>query len=622
MHPELIAALERGFACQERGDLAGAEVKYLKVLEQDEHNEFALNLMGVVCNRRSEPDKAIHYLLRALAVNDRDPETYNNLGLAHKELKKFPEAREAFERSLELNPRQAAALNNLANVLAATDMHDDAIRYFKAALKLEPDYIDCLNNLAVSLKEVGQTDQALGIIGHAISIDESRSDSYNNKGEILLRQTRYEEARDAFESAVKLDGNLVAKINLSTALKQLGKERAAMQTLEEVLSVEEHNSEAHNHLGVLLEQMGDTKRAAKHFRLALKYTPNHASSFYQLSKLRDQRLTKSEVAEIHELLEDPQLLGIFRSSLCFALGCEYEKRKEFEKSIEYFIKAQRIKASRNPYDGSAVCSYVQAVQAIFPVDLDNSDLRENDAPTPIFVVGMPRSGTTLTEQIIASHSEITGAGEVGFINELVTRASAMTKKPFPVSMKFLGYEHLQQLRQAYFGRMIDRFGSNRFFADKNPLNFNMLGAIATIFPEARILYCKRNPMDNCVSIFKLPFDDNQGYSHDLAALGHYYRQHEKLMNYWLACYPKQILTVRYEETVEDLERQARRMLDFIGVDFEEQVLRFFENNRIVMTPSTQQVRQSIYRTSVNAWQKYGHALDTLINALTINEESK
>jgi len=618
---DLIKLLEKGFASQQQGDLKAAEKDYLKVLKHDKQNEFALNLLGVVCVRSERYQEAVRYLSRAVRVNAKDPETHNNLGLAYKGLTDFEKARKAFEQSLRLNARQPVTLNNLGNTFAAIDDHEHAIQAFEAALSHDPNYVDCLNNLAMSLKELGRLDHALQVLEHAIKVDDAKSLSLNNEGEVLLHATQYEKARDAFRRAVEIDGNLVAKINLSTALKQLGDESGARETLEEVLAEEENNTEAHNHLGVLLEQMGETELAAKHFRLALKYTPNHASSFYQLSKLNDHPLSKQEVEKIESLLKDPKLLDIFRASLLFALAWHYEHRKEYLASIDYFLLAQAVKARQYPYEESETLRHVEICERAFPVALDLSGRELDDLPIPVFVVGMPRSGTTLTEQIIASHGDIVGAGEVVFASDMIKQASELTREPFPKSIERLTVEQAVQLRKTYLTRMVERFGHSRFVVDKNPMNFNFLGAISTIFPEAKFLYCRRDPMDNCVSIFRLPFDDNQRYAHDLSALGHYYLQHVKLMDHWIASYPDQILTVDYEDTVADIERQARRMLDFVGVEFQKQVLSFYATKRIVMTPSSEQVRQPIYDSSVNAWRRYGPALRPLMFALGIREAS-
>ena len=610
----LVRKLESGFASQQRGDLDKAEIAYREVLERDPGNEFALNLMGVVLVRRKDFEGAIEFLERACEANAADPETRNNLGLAYSGLHRFEDAIEAFETSLRLAPRQPRTLNNLGNALAAIDRHEEAVASLKEAATLAPDYADCRNNLAVSLLELGRTEAALSAIETAINIEPNRSQFHNTRGEILLRDAKYEDALTEFRVAIQIDQNVTAELNSSTALKQLGETDEAERILAEITNRDSQNAEAYHHLGVLLEQLGRADEAADAFRSAIAADKRHASSYYQLSRLRDQTLSDTESTQILEMLDDQTLLGIFRSSLYFALATEHEKRKEYDKSIRYFEQAQSIKSQRCPYNPGVTEDYVRLARTVFPV-LPKLEVGPLNGLVPLFVVGMPRSGTTLTEQILVSHSAIEGAGEVGFIKEIAETASKRTGKPFPICAQHLDSELVDELRTAYITRMVDRCGSSDFVVDKNPLNFNFIGLITTVFPEARILFCKRNPMDNCVSIFRLPFDDNQGYSHDLAALGHYYRQHEMLMEHWLSNYPEQIYTVEYEETVDDLERQARQMLDFVGAGFEEGVLRFFDTERAVLTPSSEQVRQPIYKTSVDAWRRYGDALDPLIKAL-------
>jgi hypothetical protein len=179
-----------------------------------------------------------------------------------------------------------------------------------------------------------------------------------------------------------------------------------------------------------------------------------------------------------------------------------------------------------------------------------------------------------------------------------------------------------ELRQWYFLQMRERCGVADCVVDKNPLNYHFAGLIVTLFPEARLIYCRRNPADNCVSIFRLPFDDNQGYSHDLAALGHCYRAHAALMRLWETHYSANLLTVDYEATIEDLAASARRMVDFLGLRFEDSMLRFFDNPRMVLTPSAEQVRQGLYSTSVGMWPRYGDAIAPLLDALGWTPEER
>ena len=530
-------------------------------------------------------------------------------------MKELSKAQKAFENSLNLKRNQPVAWYNLGNVMAATDRHDQAIRCYESALALWPDYVDCLNNLSVALKEVGRLDHALQIIERAIRIDASRTMLHDNKGLVLMKAGRYEEARKAFEEAVSLGGGSVSRINLSMALKQTGDQQVAIEILERVLNEDAGNAEAHAQLGVLYVQLGDTERAARHLRWALELVPGHVKALYELSKMRSQRLSDDEVSRIHGLLEEARQPNTARALLYFALAFEHEKREEFDTSFTFLLKGQEIKASRNQYDGDARTEYLVVSRHVFPVGLKDVEPARDDLPVPVFVVGMPRSGTTLVEQIISSHSAVTDGGEVGFVHELAEQTWAMTQEKYPLSMNRINVEQARQLRDTYVEKMVERCGRNRFLVDKNPQNFNFVGLIATVFPEARILHCRRDPLDNCVSIFRLPFEEEHAYSHDLAALGHYYRVHVELMDFWKTCYPDRILTVDYEDLVGDLEQQARRMLEFIGVEFERQVLSFFENERIVLTPSADQVRQPIYASRIRFWKKYEKHLGPLVESL-------
>ena len=612
MNPQVTKQLQQGFQLLQNKRLLDAQQVFEDILKVDPLNEHGLNLLGVVFIQLQQAEKAILILEKALTVNNKDAQTYNNLGLAYKELHQFKKAQKAFNSSLILSPQQPHTLNNLGNVLAAQDQHKQAALSFDAALKLDANYPECLTNFAQSLKELGNLEVAFKAIIHANNIEPNNSYYLNVKGEIQLAKIDYENAQQTFDKAISLDNYTPARINLSTALKQLGNYEKAKMCLYAVIEDEPKNSEAHNHLGVLQEQLGEFDLAAKSFRIALKYTPNHASSFYQLAKLKNQMLKNEEVEKIIELLTDSVTPSVFKSSLFFALAVYYDKSKQYALAIKNFAYAQQIKAEKFPYNSKLTEQYRAAMEDIMPVSSAQVCM---DHVHPIFIIGMPRSGTSLVEQILASHSQIFGAGELGFINDLVKMAEQITNTPYPYCLTKLSQPQLTELGRQYKQRMLETFGEQTYFTDKNPLNYNFVGFIKAILPDAKFVYCQRDPKDNCLSIFKLPFDDSQGYAHDLKALGHYYREHERLMALWNDLYREDIIIVVYEDVVDNQPRETARLLDLLGLDYEQATERFYQTQRIVMTPSAEQVRQPIYKTSINSWQKYGDVVQPLLHSL-------
>ncbi len=620
MTPELIKLLEAGYAAQQRGDLEAAGSAYRRVLDTDPNNEFALNLLGVVLVRTARFADALGCLETAVKSHGGDGETLNNLGLALSGLHRYEEAIAAFRKSLERSADKTQALNNLGNALAAIDRHAEAIPCFEQALAMRPDFSECRHNLAVSLLAVDRPKPALAAIDTALSAEPGRSQFLVTRGEVLMREGRYDEARENLERAIAKGGSVRAKLHLSTVLKQLRDYDAALATLEGVLIHQPGNAEAHHHLGVLQEQMGNSAGAAVAFRSALANNPRHASAYYQLAKLRNERLTGEEVSAVEAMLADPACVEALRSPLLFALGCEAEKDGDYRAGMDFFKQAQAIKAARNPYDRRAAEAYVDACRRVFPAAAAPPVESRPGDPVPVFIIGMPRSGTTLTEQILSCHSNVAGAGEVGFINELVQELVDTSDTPFPNCIASLDSDLVTRFRQRYLASMRARCGDAAYVLDKNPLNYNFVGFILTLFPEAKLLYCRRNPIDNCVSIFRLPFDDNQGYSHDLAALGHCYRAHADLMAWWQMHYPASLLTIDYEDTVNDLEGGVRRMTAFLELPFEPSMLRYYDNSRVVLTPSAEQVRQRIYTTSVGMWRRYGDSIDPLMRALGLSDQ--
>ncbi|MGI9270261.1 MAG: sulfotransferase [Woeseiaceae bacterium] len=617
MSDEILNLLEEGYRLQMGGSYGEAETRYREVLQREPKNIHALNLLGIVCINTDRAEEAVDFIAVAIGENAGDAESYTNMGIAQKDLQRFEAARSSFEKAARLNPRNPVIFNNLGNVQLALNQCEPAVKSFRAALQLDPNYADSLSNLTAALKETGQLGGALAAADRAIQLRPDFAEAWNNRGEVLFKQARFDDAVASYRKAVEFGENYVgAMINLSAALKETGDIAGARGSLDEALKLEPDNARAYNNMGVLLEQLGDGAAAAAQFREAIQSSTEYANAYYQLAQLRGQGLNDAEVEAVRTLMASENLADAQRMPLAFALACAYEKRDDYDRSFEHLVMAQDIKAQENPYDDKMVGKYYSDIAAQFSVaPPDDAGHIAVDGPTPVFVLGMPRSGTTLTEQILGSHAAVYGAGELSFMEDTVFEAKKITGKAYPHCMEALSKSQLASLGRLYLERIAARTAGEPIVVDKTPMNFQYIGFIAAALPNARFIHCRRDPIDNCLSIFKLPFEKSHSYAHSLTALGQYFRHYSDLMQHWDRLLGDRILDVQYENTVADVEKQSRSLLEFLELPFDDAVLQFHKAEGIVKTPSASQVRQPIYSSSVERWRKYENHLRPLIEQL-------
>ena len=309
-----------------------------------------------------------------------------------------------------------------------------------------------------------------------------------------------------------------------------------------------------------------------------------------------------------------------RTHLHFGLGEAYDQQGEIDKAFEAWLTANQIKAERFPYDPDkrkqhrdATIEHSQALAARL------TQTPSQESRQLVFVIGMPRSGTSLTDQILSSNTNVSSIGEVAHADDMAAQVKKLTGKLYPQGLSELAQEDIRALRADFLEKIPFKYSNHKVLIDKTPMNYQHLGLLAEVFPSAKFVHCRRNPMDNCFSIFKLSFADDQDYAHDLAALGNHYGLYKGMMDSWKEIYPHRILDVHYEDTVADIEAQCVRLVEFLGLTFEPKMLEFYSSERLVRTPSASQVRQPIYKSSVQAWKKYEQQLQPLVSALGIGE---
>jgi tetratricopeptide (TPR) repeat protein len=497
--------------------------------------------------------------------------------------KRFREAEFCYQTVLRRQPKNAMALNLMGTLAIEAQQNETAIDFMKSAVKLEPGNAIFRNNLGNAYNLTCHIELARKHLKKAIELDGRLVEALCNLGKSYRSQLEGDIAEGFYRRALAVDGqSLTALVGMGELLTDMGRQAEAVECFDRAIAIDNANVEALSGLALA--------------RRAVKDDP--------------------VLALVRARLELPMTTDGERIYLHHAAGKILNDQHEYRLAIHHFTRAKAI--SGNDFDIALHTrlydSFIETFDAGF---FEARPKFGNPSERPVFIVGMPRSGTTLTEQICASHHDIYGAGELPTIRSLAGELGFDQLDPaiFAKAMAALTPTKARELGSKYLDHLNKRNGKAARIVDKMPHNFELLAFISLILPNARIVHCRRDPMDNCTSCFMHNFSDAHGYNADLTKLGQYYRQYDRLMRHWAMVVPLAIHDMPYEKTVADFETQARGLIGFLGVEWDDASLRFHETERTVRTPSRWQVRQPIYSSSVERWKLYGDALDPLRAAL-------
>ena len=397
-----------------------------------------------------------------------------------------------------------------------------------------------------------------------------------------------------------------------------GRHEAAIIAYEKAIKLSPQKAGAFSSMAHHLKTIGRQDEAIAAYRHSIAIKPDHTESYWSLVNLKTFQFKDEEIDTMQALLLKKDLSDESRVHLHNALGLEYESRKEYQKSFDNMTKCNQLRRKAESYDPVETELLHQKIITIFNAGFFEQDAADVSDVSPIFIVGLPRSGSTLLEQILASHTQVEGTYELSDLSrtmQSVRRQNPRGKKSFPESLEHFNLQQWVAIGQGYL-ESTQKYRTDRaFFVDKNPNNFTFIGALKLALPNAKIINARRHPLDSCYGSYKQLFASGQSFSYDLVELGEYYLQYQNLMEYWHQVLPNFILDVHYENVVNDLETEVERILDFCGLPFEEHCLRFHETERAVKTASSEQVRQPLYSSSVNLWRNYENNLGDLIEIL-------
>ena len=618
-----------GEMCRLAGRVEEAIAAGRRAIAIDSSLAAALSNVGIALFEQGKFEAALDHYDRAIALQEDFALAYSNRGNALQRLKRFAEAETAYRRAVELQPSFADAWNNLGTCLRELKRPEEAGTVYRKALELGPNNPDTLDNLALAVKDLERLDEAAELLRRAIII-EARSDKLHlHYGTVLLDQDKIDEAAAACERALALNANNHDAVNLMGRVAfARGDLDAALVHYRRALALKPDLADAHNNLGNVLKELGQLAEAEQAYLEAIRLDPSITGVYVNLADSKKFSSGDPHLAAMEALaVKTDGLSKADRMQLDFGLGKAYADLKDYRRSFEHLLAGNARKRETIAYDEKAALALFDRIEAVFTRELIAARSGGGDPSSmPIFVLGMPRSGTTLVEQIIASHPVVHGAGELQALNEVVlaVRGPDGNTIPYPEFVPALDGPALQQIGAQYVASVHRLAQGHSRLTDKMPSNYYFAGLIHLALPNAKIIHTIRDPVDTCVSCFSKLFSAEQNHTYDLAELGRYYRRYQRLMACWHRVLPRErILDVRYEEVVADLEGQARRIMAFCGLPWDARCLSFHKTERPVRTASATQVRKPIYNSAVGRWRLYEEQLGPLLQALgaTISAEA-
>ncbi|WFP65417.1 tetratricopeptide repeat-containing sulfotransferase family protein [Mesorhizobium sp. WSM4904] len=529
------------------------------------------------------------------------------------------EAESLYRQVLGQQPNHAAALHFLGLLLHQTGRSEEGLDLIEQSVTLQPRNADFLNNMGTVMRDLGRVAAAVDFFRGAVDIRPDQLAARDNLGSSLKQLGQFEGAEEIFRGTIGRNPfHVRARIGLAETLQEAGRLDEAIALFRESLSIRPKDAELLYGLGVAMMEKGKLAEAADLARQAVAIAPAMAKAWLLLTQVKRQSERDAELAGMEaEHAKAPQD-SLARMQLSFGLGKANDDLKDYGRAFDYFAEGNAIRRKGIDYDPVRTRDEFEAMKAVFDKAFFEkhrpSDISDD---TPIFVVGMPRSGTTLVEQIIASHPQVYGAGELSILKTAVGKQFPMSMPGgFPWGIADMPDKAFAEAGQAYLDMLHTRYPGFRHVTDKMPGNFLLVGFLHMMLPKAKIVHCARDAAATCLSIFKVHFrGDSHRYGYDLGELADFHNLYVDIMAHWHKVLPGVVHDVRYEDFVADQEGQTRALMAHLGLPWDDKVLSFHETDRPVRTASAAQVRQPMYQGSIDLWKRYGDRLKPLLDKL-------
>lgn len=573
--------------------------------------------LSVACNL---PEQAVSAFVRACKINPALVASWQAQVSIFKKMGNLQAAEQAQAQlaRLQSTPKYLVAVTDLT----AQGKLIRAEQLCRQFLQKNPRHTEGMRLLADIGQQLGALDEAELLLETACAFEPKNSQIRIDYIGVLRKRQRFTQALSHAKTLLaQAPENPQFQSIVAIELMQTGDYDGALRYFDQVLARLPNDAVTLTSKGHALKTQGHYQLAVDAYRAALSARPQHGEAYYSLANLKTYQFSESEIEKMHQQERSIDHTLMERVYLYFALGKAYEDAGEFDKSFEYYQQGNTLKSRSRSYDADKMAAELQMQHTGCNAELfSNFKTRGNPAADPIFIVGLPRAGSTMLEQILSSHSQVDGTLELPNIlsmaQKLRRQGEAEDQKSYPYILEDLTAEELNALGEKFLSETKVHRKNAPFFIDKMPNNFRHIGLIKLILPNAKIIDARRHPMACCFSAFKQLFAEGQEFSYNLHDIGQYYTDYVSLMDHWDEVLPGQVLRVHYEQVVDDLEGQVRRILEFCNLPFEDACLSFHETKRSVRTASSEQVRQPIYRSGLDQWQNYTSQLDGLKDQLS------
>jgi tetratricopeptide (TPR) repeat protein len=593
-----------------------AEKLYLEIIEGDSESPDANHNLSILMMTQKRFKEAGQYISKFINTPYPVAEYFHTAARYYEKQNEIESAFKALDRAITISDEKNILKSYFlkAQLYKSINEHNNAHNLFKKCYEIAPKNPNVLNSYGVSLCLKEKFIESIPIFKLVTELKPTLFDGHINLGLALQKTNRTKDALNSYKKALSINSNhLILNINIGALYQEVRNAKQALKYYEIAKKIDPNFSEIYNNIGIIYGEIGEKQKSFDNYKKALAINPSYAKAFRHLSQTKLLKANDPIIKKMQTIYKNPITSDEDKIEIAFGLGTVLNEQKKFSESFKFFDEGNKlIKKTNKEYNIKEVEKNIKKMLSLYPGPII---LEEKSDYSPIFILGMPRSGSTLLENVITNHPDIDSMGELSFINDLATRTKK-NNKFWPEIINELSINDLKNLRNIYLDRVIEISPNvKNTFTDKMPYNFLYIGLIKSIFPSSKIIYTSRDSRDNCLSIYFLKLFGSHKYSYDQKTLAEYYNIHSETMKSWFKIYPNQIYHFKYEEFINNPKDESKKLFKYLGFNYKKNYERFDLNNTMTRTASNHQVREKINSHSIGKWKNYNKELSQLINKL-------